>query len=278
MMKSFNPLVSVIITTFNVEKYIEYTILSVLNQTFGNFEIIVVDDSSEDKTLEIIDKLSHTDKRIKFYRIEHAGRPSIPRNFGISKAAGELIAFLDGDDLWEKGKLKEQVTYLENHKDLIFVYSMSVTYGVNILSNQYEVLPLLHKAARSYGSLISKGNSITCSSVLVNKHFMEKVNGFDEDPQLAIEDYDLWIRLSKLGNFGFIPRVHVYYRVHPVQFSGNWEIKQKRLEYLAAKRGLTLPDYKFIRNRGFLFIVFRSLIHYATYLWVKVLKTFNVEY
>ena len=278
MMKSYNPLLSVIITSFNVEKYVEDTILSVLNQTYGNFEIIVVDDSSEDKTLEIVEKLSQADKRIKFYRIEHAGRPSVPRNFGISKAAGELIAFLDGDDLWEKYKLKEQVSFLEKHKDLILVYSVSVTYGVNILSSQYEVLPLLCKAARSYDDLISKGNSITCSSVLVKKFFLEKMNGFDEDPQLAIEDYDLWIRLSQLGNFGFIPRVHVYYRVHPVQFSGNWEIKQKRLEYLAAKRGLTLPNYKFIRNRGFLFMVLRSMIHYATYLWLEILKTFNVEY
>lgn len=277
-MGNYNPLVSVIITTFNVESYIEETIKSVINQTYTKFEIIVVDDSSNDKTLEMVERIARSEERIKYYKIEHAGRPSIPRNFGISKAAGELIAFLDGDDVWSKDKLIEQVTFIENHPEYILVYSMSITYGVNLFSVQYEVLPLLYKAARSYDDLITKGNSITCSSVLIKKSLLEKAGGFDEDPQLAVEDYDLWIRLSRLGSFGFIPRIHVYYRIHKYQFSSDWETKQKRIDYLASKRGLTIRTYKYVRNRGFIFLFARNILHYSTYLWVRCLQFFNVKY
>ncbi len=271
-MENTNPLVSVIIPTFNVEHYIEGTISSVLKQSYTNFEIIVVDDSSNDKTPEKVQKLSNSDNRIKYFQIDHAGRPSVPRNFGIRKASGELIAFLDGDDLWTKNKLRDQVAYFINNPGYAFVYSVSVTVGAGIFSSHYEVLPLLHKAARSYDDLIAKGNSITCSSVLVKKVLLDEVNGFDEDPKLAVEDYDLWLRLSKLGSIGFVPRLHVYYSVHPSQFSGDWQTKQKRLDYLAAKRGLALPNYKFVRNRGFILRMVRYLIHYSTYLRIKYFR------
>ncbi len=276
-MRNYNPLVSVIIPAFNVEKYIEETISSVLNQSYTNYEIIVVDDSSTDKTLEIIGKISKKDSRVKLFKIEHSGRPAVPRNFGISKAQGELIAFLDSDDLWAKEKLSAQIGFLEINPDLIFVYSMSVTFGkVNLFSPHYEVLPLLHKTARNYADLISKGNSITCSSVLIKKKYLEEVNGFDEDAELkAVEDYDLWLRLSKLGSFGFIPRIHTYYRVHSTQSSSDWEMKQKRLEYLASKRKIPLKGYRFFRNKGILVCLLRNLYHYFTFLFIKILSVIS---
>ncbi len=270
-MKKYNPLVSVVIPTFNVEKYIEDTVSSVLNQSYNNFEIIVVDDSSNDRTVEIVKELSGSDRRIKYFQIAHAGRPSVPRNFGIRKSAGELIAFLDGDDLWTKNKLKDQVASIENNSACAFVYSMSVTTGASLFSSYYEVLPLLHKAVRSFDDLIIKGNSITCSSVLVKKTFLEKVNGFDEDPLLAVDDYDLWIRLSKTGSIGFISKIHVYYRVHPAQFSSDWETKQKRLNYLSSKRNIPIPKYKYFRNKGIVFRILRNLLHFFTFLAVKFL-------
>ena len=277
-MGNYNPLVSVIIPAFNVEKYIEETVSSVLNQTYTNFEIIVIDDSSTDKTPEIIENISKKNSRVKLFSIEHAGRPAVPRNFGISKAHGELIAFLDSDDLWAKEKLSAQIGILEKYPELIFVYSMRVTFGkVSLFSPHYEVLPLLHKAARSYDDLISKGNSITCSSVLIKKKYLEEVNGFDEDPELkAVEDYDLWLRLSKSGSFGFIPRIHTYYRVHSAQSSSDWEMKQKRLEYLASKRKIALRGYKFLRNKGILVRLLRNLYHYFTFLFVKILSVMSL--
>jgi len=273
MINNFTPLISVIIPAFNVEKFIEETICSVLNQTYQNFEIIVVDDSSLDGTLEIVKKLSETDSRILFYKIDHAGKPSVPRNYGIKKANGEFVAFLDSDDIWLKDKLEMQLKYFQRYPEAVFVYTMSVTFGnVNIFSSGYEVLPLLFNAAHSREDLIKKGNSITCSSVLAKSKIVKDIGGFDEDPKLVVEDYDLWLRLSERGSFYFIPRIYVKYRVHKTQVSGDWETKQKRLEYLAIKRGLKLPPYRFRRNKGLLFLLPRNFIHLLNFIWVKFLS------
>ena len=268
------PLVSVIIPVFNAEKYIGETVTSVLKQSYDNFEIIVIDDSSTDGTTGILEKMAQSNNKIKYFKIKHSGRPAIPRNYGIKKAGGEYIAFLDSDDLWTKDKLEEQIKFLQKYPNLIFVYSISVTFGeVNIFSPYYEVLPLLHKAATTREELISKGNPVTCSTVLVRKDIINSVGGYDEDPELkAVEDYDLWLRLSALGPFGFIPKIHAFYRIHKSQSSSDWETKQKRLEYLSSKRDIRLPQYKFYRNKGILIRLARNLFHFSTYLWIRFLS------
>lgn len=272
-MDSGNPLISVVITSFNSEKFIEEAVISVLNQTFQNFEIIVVDDQSTDKTAEIVREFSAKDSRIKFYSISHSGKPSTVRNYGIAKAKGKYIAFLDGDDVWEKYKLEEQFNSIQKNQDAVLVYSASITVGANIFSPYYEVLPLLHKAARNKNDLIQKGNSIPLSTVLVSKKYLDMAGGFDEDPELKIEDFDLWLRLGEFGYFIFLPHIHAYYRIHPDQFSSDWEEKKKRLEYLSMKRGLNLASYRFYRNKGFIFLLLRNGIHFLTFL---CLKSFSV--
>lgn len=275
-MKNNFPLVSVIIPAFNSEKYIAETINSALCQTYRNIELIIVDDGSTDRTLEIVKQISLKDNRVKYFSIPPAGRPSVPRNFGIQKANGEFIAFLDSDDLWIKEKLDYQVKYLLQNQDKIFVYSMCVTFGnVSFFSPFYEVLPLLFKISKSHNDLINKGNSIQPSTVLVRKAHLLEVNGFDEDPELKVEDYDLWIRLSMLGSFGFIPRVLTLYRIHASQFSADWEKKKNRIKYLAKKRNLDLPDYNYYRLKGPLFLIARNFVHTLTYYWVTILKTID---
>ncbi len=267
-----NPIISVIITVFNSEDFIEETINSVLSQTFQDFEIIIIDDQSADKTPEIIKTFLQKDSRIRFNSIPHSGKPAVVRNTGIAEAKGEYVAFLDGDDVWEKHKLEEQLNAIRKNHDAVLVYSVAVTFGVvNIFSPIYEVLPLLHKAARTREDLIRKGNSIPLSTVLVRKSFLVKAGGFDEDPELRIEDYDLWLRLGEFGTFVFLPRIHAYYRIHPNQFSSDWEAKKKRLEYLAKKRGLQLAPYRFYRNRGFPFLILRNGIHLMTFIWLKLI-------
>lgn len=264
--------VSVIITTYNAAKYIEETINSVLEQTYQNFEIIIVDDSSTDDTLKVIENIK--DSRIYIYKIEHSGRPAIPRNFGIKKAKGNFTAFLDGDDIWTKNKLEEQIKYFKKFTDAIFIYSASVTFGkVNFFSPHYEVLPLLFNAAKSKEELINSGNTISCSSVIAKTNLLREINGFDEDKELkAIEDYDLWLRLSDMGNFYFIPKILVKYRVHESQTSGSWERKQEKLYYLAQKRKLNLPNYKFRRNKGLPFLLIRNSVHFLNYLLYKIIE------
>ncbi len=265
-----SPLISVIIPCFNSEKYIEDTLKSVLNQSYQNFEIIVVDDESTDNSFQIVKKMALNDKRINNYKITHSGRPSVPRNFGIEKASGSLIAFLDSDDLWTREKLMYQLKYLENNPEISFVYSMSITFGnVNVFSEQYELFPLPFRAARIKKDLILIGNTIPLSSVLIKKEAFEKAGGFDEDPEQKIEDYDLWLKLSETEKFHFIPRIHVYYRIHTQQFSSDWENREKRLKYLAEKRNIGLPKYKYFRRKSLSFLIIRNLIHLKIFLLFK---------
>ncbi len=269
-------LVSVIIPAYNSEKFIEAAINSVLAQSYQNFEIIVVDDSSNDNTKRIVETISQKDKRVAIHKIPHSGRPSVTRNYGIKKAQGSLIAFLDSDDLWSKEKLEKQIKLINTNPELIFVYSMSITFGdVNLLSRQYELLPLPIRAVKTKEDLLKIGNTIPLSSVLVRSDILEEIGRFDEDPELQIEDYDLWIRLSQKGKFKFMPRILVYYRIHSQQFSADWETKKKRLEYLAQKRNLKLPEYNYFRNKNIFLLFIRNIIHFKFYLLYKLIGFFD---
>ncbi|MES2240845.1 MAG: glycosyltransferase family 2 protein [Bacteroidota bacterium] len=115
------PLVSVIIPTFNSEKYISDTITSVQNQTYKNWEMLVVDDGSTDATHAIISSFL-TDKRIQFYSLQKNSGTGVARNFGVSKASGRYISFLDADDLWKPQKLEKQLDFLIKNR-LPFTFS-----------------------------------------------------------------------------------------------------------------------------------------------------------
>jgi glycosyltransferase involved in cell wall biosynthesis len=266
-----DPLVSVVIPTFNSSKFILQAIHSVEEQTYQNYEIIIVDDGSTDNTVEIVSERILANPRIKLFKINHTGIPSVPRNYGIKKSSGEFVAFLDSDDLWHSSKLKEQLIAFKENPGLLFVYSTSITFGdYNFISPYFELLPLYWKAARNHDELLKKGNSIPLSSVLVRRDILLKLNGFDEDPELQIEDYDLWLRISKLGSFKYIPKIHVYYRIHPSQYSADWEIKEKRLKYLSKKRNISLPEYRFIRNKNIFVRFIRNIIHLLNYLLLRI--------
>ena len=261
------PYISVVISTYNCADYIESTIKSVINQKYKNIEILIVDDDSTDETKYKINELSKSDPRIKLFFLEHSGSPARTRNYGISKSSGDFIAFLDGDDIWTSDKLNIQISKLIADPPSVLVYSMSVTFGeVSIFSPFYEVLPLLWKRGITRKDLISNGNSITNSTVMVRSEILKEVGGFDEDSDLKfVEDYDLWLRLGEKGKFLFIPRIHAYYRIHSNQSSGSWNIKQSNLKSLAKKRNLSLPPYKFMRNKGFLIMIIRNTIHFLNY-------------
>lgn len=264
--KNHNPLVSVIIPTFNSENFIRQAILSVLNQTYKNFEIIIVDDGSKDQTVSIINSFTQKDERIKIIQTGPSGRPSVPRNKGIEKATGEYIAFLDSDDLWTETKISRQLKVFETKPEIAFTYSMSITFGeVNIFSPNYELLPLPFRAVKNYDGLLNIGNTIPLSSVLIKGDVLKKEGGFDEDPELKIEDYDLWLRLGKNYKFHFLPRVQVFYRVHKNQFSADSETRKKWLNYLAEKRNIKLPVYNYFGNKNIIISVFRNLLHFEAY-------------
>ena len=116
------PLVSIITPIYNGEKTIGKTIQSVINQTYNKFEMIIVDDLSNDKTVDIVKKYQKKDDRIKLFILDKKSGASGARNFAIKKATGKYVAFLDGDDLWKKDKLEKQVKFMEDNK-IYFSYT-----------------------------------------------------------------------------------------------------------------------------------------------------------
>ncbi len=279
MPEDYNPLVTVLIPTYNSSLYLKETLDSVLDQTYTYFELIVVDDESTDNTLDILTEYTIKDKRVKFFQIKHSGRPAIPFNYGLHRANGKYVAFLGSDDLWKKEKLVEQVRFLENNPKKVLVYSMSVTFGaVNIFSSKYEVLPLPFRVAKTRHDLVKFGNTVPASTVLARLEIIIKAGYHDEDPELKLEDYHLWLKMTEFGDMGFIPRIHLNYRIHDNQFSGSWKIRRERIKYLALKTGLPIPDYKEMRNKGFISLLIRNTIHFLIYLIYSFLGLVSKTY
>ena len=108
-------LVSIIVPVYNAERFLEDTINTVLNQTYKNWELILVDDCSTDKSVDIINKYSKKDKRVKLFKNKVNSKAAVSRNNGIKESSGRYLCFLDADDLWDKQKLEKQVNFMKNN-------------------------------------------------------------------------------------------------------------------------------------------------------------------
>ena len=192
------PFFSIVIPLFNKENFISDTIESALNQSFEDFEIIVVNDGSTDNSLRKVEAIK--DSRIKLYSIKNQG-VSHARNYGISKAKADYICFLDADDLWYKNHLKQLNTLLKKepncglytsayHKKIGKMFKKSI---YNNIPNQQNWSGVVDNYFES--SLV---NSIAwTSAVMVPKHIFDTIGLFDENITLgAGEDIDLWIRIA----------------------------------------------------------------------------------
>lgn len=193
------PFFSVILNTYNNEKTISRTFKSLLNQSYKNFEIIIVDDCSTDSTVKLIKQIiSQTSISITISLVKLSSNKGISnaRNVGINKALGKYIAFLDGDDLWKKDKLKIQRAFIrKTHAEWIFS-------NYSVINDKYDYLGerKRQKGIYDYKSIISMGNPIGMLTVVVSSIIL-KSNHFRT---IKHEDYDLWIRLAKKGIPGFL--------------------------------------------------------------------------
>ena len=208
------PKVSVVIATYNCARFIQKTIYSVINQTFENWELVIVDDCSSDNTYKKIKNVA--DERIRIIRLEkNTGLPATPRNIGIRASKGEYIAFLDHDDVWIPEKLKTQIMYLEENPEVILIGS---PFKVESRDSRYNNTPTTTKTKSLSGHLyeiLLNCNFFACSSVIVKTSVFDDVGIFDEDPQVsAAEDWDLWLRIAKEHKIAFIPQTLGFYRMH----------------------------------------------------------------
>ena len=198
MTDNINPLVSVIIPTYNRGRYLARALQSVLDQTYENWEAIVIDNHSTDNTDEVL--ASFDDTRIKSFKIHNHGVIAASRNAGIREAKGVWIAFLDSDDWWLPIKLDVSVKALEEGEDLVY-HDLYVFYEDKIKNTKSKKLVTRKLIHPVFDDLLLNGNAINNSSVVVRKSILEKARNISEDRDLiAAEDYDTWLRISKVSN------------------------------------------------------------------------------
>jgi len=207
------PLVSVITPAYNAAKYLSQTIQSALGQTYKNIEIVVVDDGSTDGTEDL--KVLQ-DRRVRYLKIKHSGGPATPRNVGIKKSRGDLIAFLDSDDVWRPEKLEKQISFMQKG-GFDFVSSDAGVIdknGKKTKDSYLAHLGNLNNLGPQVFPRLYESNFVITSSALVRREVFDKVGFFDQSPRMVgVEDYDLWLRISAVGaKFGFLPERLLLYR------------------------------------------------------------------
>lgn len=213
---------SIVIPTYNHAQFLDKAIKSVLNQTYERWEMIIIDNHSQDNTDEIVNKFN--DSRISFLKIHNNGVIASSRNMGIHASKGEWIAFLDSDDLWYPNKL--EVVMSEIHKNLsIDIYSTDEMLVDEISSNR-TLLQYGPYESDFYKRLLVKGNCLSPSATIVRKVFLNNNNiYFRENEEFATaEDYDFWMMLAKAGaKFKFLHSVQGEFLVHENNNSGQIE-------------------------------------------------------
>jgi len=232
--KETQALVTVITPLFNAEKYITETIESVINQTYQNWEMIIVDDFSSDNSRNIVKKYEIKDSRIKLMKSEsNFGGPARPRNIGLDNANGEYIAFLDADDVWLPNKLERQVELLGRDSSIDIVHSLAYTIDtrskkIGVFNNQKTFNKL--KYIMSPMNILLISNYININTVLMRNNSDVK---FREDKFLvALEDWAFWIdnKFSSKKEY-LINEYFINYRVDINSISNRGTDKSYRKAY-----------------------------------------------
>ena len=230
------PLVSVIMPAYNAEKYIEKAIMSVVNQTYTNWELIVIDDGSKDSTSEIVEKLVKKDERIAFFANEKNMGVARTRNRGFDLAKGEYVALLDSDDIWQEEKLEKQLALVDS-TDADIVYT---AYGIVDVEGKKYKEDYLVPSQTDFEKMLGE-NHIGCSTVMLKKSVTEKYR-FNEN--FYHEDYVLWMQLLKDGYKACgLTEVLVQYRFYPGSRAAN-KFKSAQKRWIIYREYLDLPFVK----------------------------------
>ncbi len=214
-----NPLISIVCPLYNAERFITLSLQSALNQSFQDFEIIVVDDGSSDRSSELVNKLISKDSRITLLQEIHHGIATT-RNIGIKRSHGELIAFLDADDLWHPDKLSQQLSSLRQHPEAGIISCLSV-----LIDEENKILGWIggvNLNGMVYKHTLER-NGISCGSIpLIKKECLYEVGLFD--PKLtAASDWDCWIKITKHYPLFTIPKPLVGYRRSAISTTKNYD-------------------------------------------------------
>jgi glycosyltransferase involved in cell wall biosynthesis len=244
-------MVSIITPSYNSEKFISETIESVLNQTYENWEMIIVDDVSPDNANEVIEKYVEKDNRIKLIKLEQNSGPAVARNKAIEESSGRYIAFLDADDLWKPEKLEKQIKFMSEN-DCGLSYSNYETMSEQgVLQNKIISSP----SRLSYENLL-KSNYIGCLTAMydtkkVGKVYMPLIK--------KRQDYGLWLKILKKTDYayGMNESLSIYRLMSESVSSNKWKLL--KYNYLLFKE-----------HEGFSSL--KSLYYLAWNILIKILK------
>jgi glycosyltransferase involved in cell wall biosynthesis len=240
------PKVSVIIPAYNAMRYLPKTLDSVLQQTFTDFEVLIINDGSSDTIIEWGSKIADT--RVQLITQTNLG-VSAARNAGITLSQGEYIAFLDADDLWEYTHLYKQVSYLENNPKIGVVYTW--TQLIDECDRPTGRIFASHANGMIWQELLEKDVISTGSSAMVRRSCLDSVGGFDTELAHA-EDLELWLRIARQYQIGVIKEPLTMYRQHSNNTTKNREKMLHGLRMVFEKAFATVPiEILHQRNRAY---------------------------
>lgn len=241
--------ISVVVPAYNSQSTILETIDSVLEQTFTDFELIVINDGSTDRTLKLLETVQ--DKRLKIYSYPNGGLPAA-RNRGIVRATGEFISFIDADDLWTPDKLELQLQALQTNPQAGVAYSWTICMGNNGKSFHPGVSESFQ--GNVYPNLLVGNFIASGSNVLIRKQAIESVGYFDESLK-SCEDWDYWLRLAPKCEFAVVPKPQIIYRLSSGAMSSKLDIMEKYQTLVLDRAFASVPsELQYLKNRGYAYI------------------------
>jgi glycosyltransferase involved in cell wall biosynthesis len=202
------PKVSIITAAYNHKEFVRSSVESALNQTYRDFEHIVVDDGSSDGTAEVLQSFGN---RIKYIRQENRGTAAAI-NAGIRASAGEYIAILDSDDAWLPQKLERQMPVFDQFPDTAVVYSHAYVIDGEGKVKEGDLLGQPFSSDGAFADFL-RYDPIPVLTAVVRKDCVDKLGGFNERLS-AISDWDLWVRISARWPIAFVPEPLALYRIH----------------------------------------------------------------
>jgi len=237
------PLISIIVPTFNHAHFLHIALRSVVDQTYTNWEAIVIDNHSSDNTDNTV--LGLDNHKIKLLKIHNNGVIGASRNLGMNEARGDWIAFLDSDDSWYPTRLETLVKYI-NEDDETDVFSTDEML-INQTTGSKKILRYGPYTPNFYQSLLVEGNRVSPSATLVRDEFMteHKISFRENINFVTVEDYDFWMFLAKAGaKFKFIASVQGEAIVHQNNASGQISKHKKNLVKVLKDHVFNIQDFE----------------------------------
>ena len=250
--------VSIVIPAYNAAVTLPGTLESVLGQTYSDFDVWVVDDGSSDSTATLVQ--AQSDPRIHLLTQPNRGAAAA-RNHGIEVSKGELITFLDADDLWMPEKLADQVAALEAHAQAIVAYSW--TDYIDVEGQPLYPGGRVKHHGDVYAALFQQNFIENGSNLMVRRSAIDLVGSFDPD-LASVHDWELWLRLAEAGEFALVPKAQILYRVMPGSISSNLSRQEHNLRRVVEGAMARSPQRLAPHRRASLtnlyqYLTFRSL-------------------